>query len=118
MKDKIKVEIENVKLNEWKEQIINYLWLLKGFKEIYPVFQYNQIIGEILLDSELNNKIYCKWIFVQKNKKITEKQYINTPGFNIFDLELDRDRNCIQDLYTKNKISSKILAYFINNNNK
>lgn len=73
MKDKIKVEIENVKLNEWKEQIINYLWLLKGFKEIYPVFQYNQIIGEVLLDSELNNKIYCKRIFVQKNKKITEK---------------------------------------------
>ena len=33
-------------------------------------------------------------------------------------MELDRDRNCIQDLYTKNKISSKILAYFINNNNK
>ena len=118
MKDKIKVEIENVKLNEWKEQIINYLWLLKGFKEIYLVFQYNQIIGEILLDSELNNKIYCKGIFVQKNKKITEKQYINTPGFNIFDLELDRDRNYIQDLYTKNKISSKILTYFINNNNK
>ncbi len=107
MKDKIKVEIENVKLNEWKEQIINYLWLLKGFKEIYPVFQYNQIIGEVLLDSEFNNKIYCKGIFVQKNKKITQKQYINTPGFNIFDLELDRDRNYIQIYIQKLKYLQK-----------
>ena len=128
MYDKVNVQITNIKLNEWKEQIINYLWLIKKEYEIYPVYDnINNEIGEILLDEDLYNKIYCKGIFVEniKNKhlkhislKREEQKILIAPGFNLMNLKLDRDRNSIQNNYEKNELTSKILANFINQNVK
>ena len=125
MYDKVNVQITNIKLNEWKEQIINYLWLIKSEAEIYPVYDGpNNEIGEILLEEYLYNKIYCKGIFVENEqlKKIPlngkEKKTLIAPGFNLMNLKLDRDRNSIQDYYEKKKLTSKLLANFMNQNVK
>ena len=126
--DKVNVQITNIKLNEWKEQISNYLWLIKSEVEYYPVCNTSKNeIGEILLDESLYNKIYCKGIFVEDIKyqqlnmfsldKTGQKTLI-APGFNLINLKLDRDRNSIQDSYEKNKLTANILANFFNQNVK
>ena len=50
--------------------------------------------------------------------KRKEKKTLIAPGFNLMNLKLDRDRNSIQNSYEKNKLTSKILANFMNQNIK
>ena len=122
-KDKIVVIIRNIELDEWKNEIDNYLWLTQ--KNIGAITAYaadnKTILGQILLGEEFRNKIFVKDIFVIETMKKEEKEKnIKNNithcffGFNT-DLNLDRDRNCIPDLNERNQKTSRIIAYILNN---
>ena len=119
MNNKVQIEIYNIELEEWASQVNNYLWLLKN-SNIYPaVDNYNNWIGDLLLEPIYANRIYVKGIYVQdlgKNKKeFNDLQFI--PGFNV-NVELNRDRNCVCDNYYLKNLTSKILSKIINANSK
>ena len=122
-KDKIVVIIRNIELDEWKNEIDNYLWLTQ--KNIGAITAYSNdkkmILGQILLGEHFKNKIFVKDIFVVDTvkKEEKEKKAKNTIthcvfGFNA-DLVLDRDRNCVPDLNQRNQKTSQIIAYVLNN---
>lgn len=115
MKNKVKVIISNITKNEWNDEIFKFLWLLdrENFK-IYLSEGYGKKIGEVLAEPFFfENKLYCKGIYVQ-NIQILEKGKADEikskkiPGFNVYDLKLDRDRNFVQDTYDMKKILAKI----------
>ena len=114
MKNKVKVIISNITKNEWNDEIFKFLWLLdrENFK-IYLSEGYGKKIGEVLAEPIFENKLYCKGIYVQ-NIQILEKGNADEikskkiPGFNVYDLKLDRDRNFVQDTYDMKKILAKI----------
>lgn len=114
MKNKVKVLIDNISKNEWNDEIFKFLWLLdrENFN-IYLSEEYGKKVGEILAEPIFENKLYCKGIYVQniqniekdKEDKIKLKKI---PGFNVYDLKLDRDRNCVQNTYDMKKKLGKI----------
>ena len=119
MKNKVKVMIGNISKNEWNDEIVKYLWLLeKENFEIYVAEQYGKKIGEVLADPIFENKLYSKGIYVQKieKDKNNELKSKKIPGFNIYNLELDRDRNCVQNTYDMNNQLGKILACALDTN--
>ena len=122
-KDKIVVIIRNIELDEWKNEIDNYLWLTQ--KNIGAITAYaadnKTILGQILLGEDFRNKIFVKDIFVtdtmkkeEKEKNIKNNITHCVFGFNA-DLNLDRDRNCVPDLNERNQKTSRIIAYILNN---
>ena len=122
-KDKIVVIIRNIELDEWKNEIDNYLWLTQ--ENIGAITTYandnKTILGQILLGEKFRNKIFVKDIFVintmkkeEKEKNIKNNITHCVFGFNA-DLNLDRDRNCVPDLNERNQKTSKIIAYILNN---
>ena len=122
-KDKIVVLMRNIELDEWENEIDNYLWLTQ--KNIGAITTYDKdnktILGQILLGEDFRNKIFVKDIFVMNTMKQEEKEKNiknNVThcvfGFNA-DLSLDRDRNCFPDLNERNQKTSKIIAYILNN---
>ena len=122
--NKIYVIIKNIKLNEWKNEIDNYLYLTSKKKFAIDINEdkegKQELLGQILLGEDFRSKIFVKDIFVintmTKDKK--EKNQITDCfyGFNTT-LQLDRDRNCIPDLNERNQKTSKIIAYILNNYN-
>lgn len=118
-KNKIVVIIRNIEIDEWKNEIDNYLYLTKKKKgEITAYDKDNKtILGQISLGDDFRNKIFVKDIFVMNTKKKDEKENHITNcvyGFNTA-LQLDRDRNCVPDLNERNQKTSKIIAYILNN---
>ena len=122
-KDKIVVIIRNIEIDEWKNEIDNYLWLTQ--KNIGAITAYSNdnktILGQILLGECFRNKIFVKDIFVintvkkeEKEKNIQNSITHCVFGFNA-DLKLDRDRNCVPDLNERNQKTSQIIAYILNN---
>ena len=122
-KDKIVVIIRGIELDEWKNEIDNYLWLTQ--KNIGAITTYSNdnktVIGQILLGEDFKNKIFVKDIFVTNTMKKEEKEKnIKNNithcffGFNA-DLNLDRDRNCVPDLNQRNQKTSQIISYILNN---
>ena len=108
---KVTVIIRNLTLDEWKQEIDNYLWLTqKNTITIQAKDDKNNIIGEILFGDDFANKIYVKDIFVMN----TEKPFKTYFGFNT-DLDLDRDRNCTPNQAQRNHKTSQIIAYLLNN---
>lgn len=105
MKNKVKVVISNISKNEWNDEIFKFLWLLdRESFNIYLSEKNGKKIGEVLAEPIFENKLYCKGIYVQ-NIQILEKnkegeiKSKKIPGFNVYDLKLDRDRNFVQDIY-------------------
>lgn len=122
-KDKIVVIIRNIEINEWKNEIDNYLWLTQ--KNIAAITTYlndkKTVLGQILLGEDFRDKIFVKDIFVvntvkkeEKEKNIKNSITHCVFGFNA-DLKLDRDRNCVPDLNERNQKTSQIIAYILNN---
>ena len=115
-KDKVTVEITNISLDEWTQQIDNFLWLThKNIGQINAKDNNGNIIGQLLINPFFKNKIYVKDIFVQKtdeNNGATTCYF----GFNT-DLTLDRDRNAIKNLDERNKKFSEILGNIMNRRN-
>lgn len=116
---KIVVIIRNIELDEWKNEIDNYLWLTQ--KNIGAITAYSNdkkiILGQILLGEHFKNKIFVKDIFVVDTVKKDAKENPITHcvfGFNTL-LALDRDRNCVPDLNQRNQKTSQIIAYILNN---
>ena len=98
-KDKLIVQIRNIKYDEWIKQIDNYLWLVSKVKNLALI---NTSYGDIILSPDFKDKIYSHEVFVMNS---TEKLYY---GFNI-PLILDRDRNCVPNIHDcKDKIQSAI----------
>ena len=120
MNNKVKVSIGNISKNEWNDEIFKYLWLLdKENFEIYETKQYDKKIGEVLADSIFNNKLYSKGIYVQQIEKGKDEELKSKkiPGFNIYNLKLDRDRNCVQDTYEMKEQLGKIFSYALQTKN-
>ena len=119
MENKVKVEISNITKNEWNDEIYKYLWLLDRVNlKIYLSEKEGEKIGEILAEPIFENKLYCKGIYVQniekgKNDELKSKQI---PGFNVYELKLDRDRNCVQDTYEMKKKFGEIWVYGLKTN--
>ena len=121
-KDKIVVIIRNIEIDEWQNEIDNYLWLTQ--KNIGAITAYSndkKLLGQILLGEHFKNKIFVKDIFVVDTVKKEEKEKkTKNPithcvfGFNTL-LALDRDRNCVPDLNQRNQKTSQIIAYILNN---
>ena len=104
-KNNIIVIINNICIEEWGENIINFLWLLDDNADIYSSFDNtNKKVGQLLGENYLKGKIYVKGIFVQKIKPKNGVQEANCYGFNV-NLQLERDRNCIPD---ENKLKISI----------
>ena len=114
MKNKVKVIISNITKNEWNDEIFKFLWLLDMEKfNIYLSEEYGKKIGEVLAEPIFENKLYCKGIYVQniqilKKDKADEVKSKKIPGFNVYDLKLDRDRNFVQNTYDMKKKLGKI----------
>ena len=122
-KNKIVVIMRNIELEEWTNEIDNYLWLTQ--KNIGAITAYGKdnktILGQILLGENFRNKMFVKDIFVintvkkeEKEKNIKNNITHCVFGFNV-DLNLDRDRNCVPDLNERNQKASQIIAYILNN---
>ena len=122
-KNKIVVIMRNIELEEWTNEIDNYLWLTQ--KNIGAITAFGKdnktILGQILLGENFRNKIFVKDIFVvntvkkeEKEKNIKNNITHCVFGFNV-DLKLDRDRNCVPDLNERNQKASQIIAYILNN---
>ena len=105
-KDKVIVQIEDITLDEWKEQINNFLWLVSKVKKVGLI--HTDEYGDILLNINFKNKIYCKGVFVTKSE--SDICY----GYNI-DLKLDRDRNCIPNFDEFKEKGNNIIWYLIEN---
>jgi len=115
--DMIKVIINNINIEEWGSQIINFLWLLNDDAKIYTSMKNNNELGQILCEEYLRGKIYVKGIFVQYIRLLYSEDKADCPGFNI-DIKLDRDRNCIPNNRKLKEIISSVLSSFCNNNIK
>jgi hypothetical protein len=115
-KDKVTVEIMNITLDEWIEQIDNFLWLTqRNVGKINAKDKNGNVIGQLLINPFFKNKIYVKDIFIQKteeNNGATSCYF----GFNT-DLTLDRDRNAVKNLVERNKKFSEIIGDIMNRRN-
>ena len=110
-KDKVTVIVRNITLDEWKNEIDNYLWLTtQNTVTIQAKDDKDNIIGEILFGKPFADKIYVKDIFVMETKDPFRTYF----GFNT-DLDLDRDRNCTPNQAQRNHKTSQIIAYVLNN---
>ena len=124
--ENIEVIIKNINKDEWGENVKNYLWLLEDNIEIYTsIDKYGNEIGQVIYESYLTNKIFVKGIYIQEIEKDDNYKNVFIPGINA-DLEIDRDRNCIQSYYQLKQIAANIISnimdknfnYFKSNKNK
>ena len=114
----VKVIINNINIEEWGSQIINFLWLLNDDAKIYTSKNNNnREVGQILYEEYLRGKIYVKGIFVQHISLLYSEDKADCPGFNI-DIKLNRDRNSIPNKKILKEIVSSILSSFCNKNIK
>ena len=114
MKNKVKVVISNISKDEWNDEIFKFLWLLdrENFN-IHLSEKSGEKIGEVLAEPIFENKLYCKGIYVQniEKKKDVELESKHIPGFNVYDLKLDRDRNCAENQYDMIEKFGETLSY-------
>jgi hypothetical protein len=79
--NQVQVIINNIKEDEWGNQIDNFLWLLGNDIEIYTSLdKENKELGQIIYEDYLKGKIFVKGIFVQE---IEDKSKKSVPGFNV-----------------------------------
>ena len=105
-------EIIGISEDEWKIEQDNYLWLTHrkiGSIKVYD--DNNKLVGEILCEKFFLRKIYVKEVFINDTKDA--RDMTSYFGFNL-DIDLDRDRNSVKDLSTRNKEISKILSIVLN----
>ena len=112
----IRISINNINVNEWGSQIINFLWLLDDDSQIYTSYDENKKeLGQILNEDYLKGKIYVKGIFVENIKYESNQNKADCLGFNV-DIALNRDRNYIPSREDLKDLISDITSSFCNNN--
>ena len=104
-KDKVIIQIRNIKYDEWLKQIDNYLWLVSKVKNLALI---NTPYGDIILSPDFKDKIYSNGVFVMNSN-----QKLNY-GFNI-PLILDRDRNCVPNIEDCNNKIKSVISDILNN---
>ena len=104
---KVIVEIRNITLDEWKEIIDNYLWLVSKVKRLGIINAGNY--WDIILNPEFKDRIFSRGVFVTKCSGVGF-------GYNL-DLPLDRDRNCITNYSDFNMKANRIIFNIIENYN-
>jgi len=104
---KVIVEIRNITIDEWKEAIDNYLWLVSKVKRLGIINAGNY--GDIILNPEFKDRIYSRGVFVTRSGGVGF-------GYNL-NLTLDRDRNCITDYKQFAEKANSIIFYILDNYN-
>ena len=104
---KVIVEIRNITIDEWKEAIDNYLWLVSKVKKLGIISAGNY--GDIILNPEFKDRIYSRGVFVTRSGGVGF-------GYNL-NLTLDRDRNCITDYKQFAEKANSIIFYILDNFN-
>jgi hypothetical protein len=118
MDKQVKVIINNISEDEWKDQINNYLWLIEENIEIYTAIEKKNgkecELGQIIFEENLKGKLFIKGIYVQEISKYNFEK--NLPGFNSYQLKTNRDRNIIQNDYELRKDLAAIASVIFNEN--
>jgi len=111
----IKVIIKNIEPKKWEDTTDKILWLADK-NEFHCI---EAIDGRILFGEKFKNKLYVKGIFIEDTlKNRNEKNdLVSVYGFNA-DFDLDRDRNTVVQIENRNALTSKIIAYVLNNLDK
>ena len=107
-KDKVIIQIRNITLSEWENNIDCYLWMVSKIKKLGIITAGNK--GDIILNPEFKNKVYSRGVYVTTT--ISDIGY----GYNL-DLTLDRDRNCIPNYSSFESSARSIIFYILENNN-
>jgi hypothetical protein len=114
----VKVIINNISEDEWKDQINNYLWLIEENIEIYTAIEKKNgkecELGQMIFEENLKGKLFIKGIYVQEISKYNFEK--NLPGFNSYQLKTNRDRNIIQNDYELRKDLAAIASVIFNEN--
>jgi len=107
-KDKVIIQIRNITLSEWENNIDCYLWMVSKIKKLGIITAGNK--GDIILNPEFKNKVYSRGVYVTTT--ISDIGY----GYNL-DLTLDRDRNCIPNYSSFESSARSIIFYILENYN-
>ena len=102
-KNKVIIQIRNVSLNEWKDNLNHYLWLASKVKKL-GIFT-AKYYGDIILNPEFKNKVYSRGVYVTTANNIGF-------GYNL-DLALDRDRNYIPNFQSFESKARSIIIYIL-----
>ena len=101
------VEIGNLSIEEWNENIKHFLDLTD--ETLCSVPGSDETMGAVLLGANLRDRLFVKGIHVEDFKN--ELHY----GFNIITIDLDRDRRCIPNVWDRYRRTSQLLADVQNN---
>ena len=122
MDKQVKVIINNISEDEWRNQINNYLWLTENI-EIYTAIEKKNgkecELGQIIFEDSLKGKLFIKGIYVKEIVPETSNDNFekeNLPGFNSYQLKTNRDRNIVQNYYELQKDLAAIASVFFNEN--
>ena len=102
-KDKVIIQIRNITLSEWENNVDCYLWMVSKIKKLGIITVGNK--GDIILNPEFKNKVYSRGVYVTTTT--SDIGY----GYNL-DLTLDRDRNCIPN-YSSFEFSARSIIFYI-----
>jgi len=105
-KDKVIIQIRNITLSEWKDNIDYYLWMVSKVKKLGIIAAGNN--GDIILNPEFKNRVYSRGVYVTTNSRNIGY------GYNM-DLVLDRDRNCIPNYSDFESKARSIIIYILDN---
>lgn len=113
----VEIIISDFSPEEWLKETDKYLWLNR--RETGKIVAYSddefspkEVIGEILLGDYFKRKLYVKDSYVETTNDSSDCSLYF--GFNL-DLELDRDRKCVINIFERNQSIRKIIAYILNN---
>lgn len=101
------VEIGNLSTEEWNQNIKHFLDLTDD--TVLSVPSRGKTKGAVLLGTKLHGRLFVKGIHVQD--LMNELKY----GYNIIDIDLDRDRRCIPDVWNRYRRTSELLADVLDN---
>lgn len=114
--DNVEIIISEINPEEWLKETDKYLWLNRRqackIKAYSNDFFSKEIIGEIMLGNYFKRKLYVKDCYIETTSDSSNLSLFF--GFNL-DLELDRDRKCVIDIYERNKKICKIISYILKN---
>ena len=104
---KTMVEIGNMSIEEWNQNIKHFLDLTD--ETVCSVPGRDKTMGAVLFGAKLRGRLFVKGIHVED--LMTELKY----GYNIIEIDLDRDRRCIPNVWDRYLRTSRLLADVLDN---
>ena len=101
--NKVIIEIRNITLSEWEENLSRYLWLASKVYKLGIITAGRN--GDIILNPDFRNRVYSRGVYVTT---VRDGRF----GYNM-DLILDRDRNYIPDYDSFESKARKIIIYIL-----